>query len=76
LPMRAPLKLMIGIGNGLRLMETKDVVLEVLDTIFEELPSEQDRRVFSETVNSVALKISALLTIATIDEEGDDRVLH
>ena len=67
---------MIGIGNGLRLMETKDVVLEVLDTIFEELPSEQDRRVFSETVNSVALKISALLTVATIDEEGDDRVLH
>jgi len=57
-------------------MDTKDIVFGILDTIYEELPSEHDRRVFSETVDSVAIRISALLTVATINEEGDNRVLH
>jgi hypothetical protein len=55
----------------------KDIVLSILDVIYEELPSERDKEVFSEAVKNAHTEIATLLImLADTDEKGDNRVLH
>jgi hypothetical protein len=55
----------------------KDIVLSILDIIYEELPSEKDKEVFSEAVKNAHTEITTLLImLADTDEKGDNRVLH
>tara|TARA_Y100001973_G_C5197352_1_gene335169 strand:- start:613 stop:792 length:180 start_codon:yes stop_codon:yes gene_type:complete len=55
----------------------RDILVGILDIIYEELPSERDKEVFSEAVKNAHTEIATLLTmLADMDKKGDNRVLH
>lgn len=57
-------------------MITKEVLIDIFSAIFDELPSVDHQDAFSQAVVSATEEISAILIMAEIEKEGDDRVLH